>query len=99
MFVVDHSEAALGVVVEHHTADYLVGTLDDADAQVALLEQTQQVWVVVQLVQALPHLLRLTLNQRLKSLDVVQFRLTHKLITFRIIMLSSSSKLKSLVNC
>ena len=41
VFVVYHSETALWVVVENHTADYLVGTLHDADAEVAFFEETQ----------------------------------------------------------
>ena len=98
MFVVYHSETALGIVVENDAADDLVGALNDADAQVAFFEKTEQIRVVVQLIQSFPDFFRLIVDQRLQFLYVIQFWLTFNNLTFRIIMLSSSNKLKSLVN-
>lgn len=98
MFVVYHSETALGIVVENDAADDLVGALNDADAQVAFFEKTEQIRVVVQLIQSFPDFFRLIVDQRLQFLYVIQFWLTFNTLTFRIIMLSSSNKLKSLVN-
>ena len=98
MFVVYHSETALGIVVENDAADDLVGALNDADAQVTFFEKTEQIRVVVQLIQSFPDFFRLIVDQRLQFLYVIQFWLTFNTLTFRIIMLSSSNKLKSLVN-
>ena len=98
VFVVYHSETALGIVVENDAADDLVGALNDADAQVTFFEKTEQIRVVVQLIQSFPDFFRLIVDQRLQFLYVIQFWLTFNTLTFRIIMLSSSNKLKSLVN-
>jgi hypothetical protein len=50
------------------------------------------------LIQSFPDFFRLIVDQRLQFLYVIQFWLTFNTLTFRIIMLSSSNKLKSLVN-
>ena len=71
MLVVYHSETALGVVVENYTANYLVWALHDADAEVAFLEKTKKVRVVVKLIQSFPHFFRLTLYQCLKFLYII----------------------------
>ena len=73
VFVVYHSETALGVVVENDTTDDLVGALNDADAEVAFFEKTEQIRVVVQLIESFPHFFRLTVDQRLQFLYVIQF--------------------------
>jgi stringent starvation protein B len=73
VFVVYHSETALGIVVENDAADDLVGALNDADAQVAFFEKTEQIRVVVQLIQSFPDFFRLIVDQRLQFLYVIQF--------------------------
>jgi hypothetical protein len=50
------------------------------------------------LIESFPHFFRLTVDQCLQFLYVIQFWLTFTIFTLRIIMLSSSNKLKSLVN-
>ena len=74
MLVVHHAEGPLREVVEHHAPQQLV-RVQDRDRQVALLEHRQQLRVVVQQVQPVPHLLLLVLDQELQTLDVVQLRL------------------------
>ena len=94
MLVVHHPEGALGEVVEHHAADQLV-RFQHRNAEETLLEERDQFRVVVKLVQAVANRLILRLDQRLQSIDVVQFSLSEN-STLRTIK-SSSNSVKSYV--
>ena len=74
VLVVHHPEGSLREVIEHHTAHQLVRP-QDRNAQVAFLQKGQQLRVVVQLVEAVPHGFFLALDQELQSFDVIQFAL------------------------